>query len=261
MNEYQLFQAIGHADDEYLNELEERKVLKLPCVLRRAGMVAAMIALLAVTVAATSGVLSALTDGRLSLTNVLYPYVSIYGPGTQGMTDGPQVLLKIDVDPDAPATLETPHLPTALLEDYPATRCEQAEYGLVYWSVYYYADGSRARTDIHFEQYAIPEWRSGTYNAIYRGIEDAKKESRMFEVDGIRVMEVTLTGSKTGLETRQLYWSDGMYIYYLLLPYDVEADFYESVITSVQPVEDITPYLTGVSKSLVEQGAEPTETN
>lgn len=236
MNEHQLFEAIGQADENYLNELEARKPLKLYSALRRVGMVAALVALLTLTVAATSGVLSALTDGRLSLTNVLYPYVSIYGPGAEGMTDGPQVLLKIDVNDNAPTTLETPCIPTVLMENHPAGRCEWASHGVVYWCKYTYENG---KTDsMRFEQYAIPEWGNGTYNAIYRGIDDAKKESRMFEVDGIRVMEVALTGSESGIETRQLYWSDGMYIYYLLLPYDVDAEFYESVITSVQPVED-----------------------
>ena len=241
MNEHQLFEAIGHADEKYLIELEGRKPLKLCSVLRRAAMVAALITLLAVTAVAGPNIISALVGGETYWSDELYPYVSIYGPSAEGMTDGHRVVLEIDVDPNAPATLETPCVPTVLLENHPAGRCVWESHGAVYWCKYYYENGKT--DDIRFEQYAIPEDGDGKYFAIIRSITGAKKESRMFTVGDIRVMEVTFTGyfdlgSMRFVETRQLYWSDGMYIYYLLLPYDVDAEFYESVITSVQPVED-----------------------
>lgn len=241
MNEHQLFQAIGQADEKYLQELEEKKQLKLGRTLRRVGLAAALICLLAMTAVAAPNIISALTGGETYWSYDLYPYVSIYGPGEEGMTDGHRVVLEINVDPDAPATLETPCIPTVLLENHPAGRCVWESHGAVYWCKYYYENGKT--DDIRFEQYAIPEDGDGKYYAIIRSIPDAKKESRMFTVGDIQVMEVTFTGwidpeSMRFVETRQLYWSDGMYIYYLLLPYDVDAAFYESVITSVQPVED-----------------------
>ena len=241
MNEPELFEAIGHADEKYLKELENRKTVELRRPLWRVGLVAALIALLAVTSIAATNIISALTGGETYWSDELYPYVSIYGPGAEGMTDGHRVVLEIDVDPNAPATLETPCVPTVLLENHPAGRCVWESHGAVYWCKYYYDNGKT--DDIRFEQYAIPEDGDGKYYAIVRSISGAKKESRMFEVGNIQVMEITFTGwfdleSMKTVETRQLYWSDGMYIYYLLLPYDVDAEFYESVIASVQPVAD-----------------------
>lgn len=244
MNEHDLFLAIGEADDAYLAGESRQKTNRGKRILWRVGLVAAVISLLAVTVSAAPLILGGLSGGNIRLMEDGQPYISIYSTAGKTVGNGYQVLLELDVDPDAPETLEDPCLPVSLLEGNPPSRCNWEKYGVICWFRYHCQDG-RTKS-IRFEQYTIPETVDGLYPAICRSIEWSVVKSRTLECGGKTVYEVTFTNPlKTGLETRQLYWSDGQYIYYLLVDYDVEAEDYEKMIESIQPVEDMTPYLTG----------------
>lgn len=244
MNEHDLFLAIGAVDDAYLNNENGSKPGRGKRILWRVGLVAAVISLLVVTVSAAPVILGALRDGKIRFAEDGQPYISIYSTAGITSSNGYQVLLDLDVDPDAPETLEDPCLPVSLLENNLPSRCNWEKYGVICWFRYHCPDG-RAES-IRFEQYTIPETVDGLYPAICRSIPWSIVKSRTLECGDKTVYEVTFTGSlESKLETRQLYWSDGKYIYYLLLDYDVEAADYEKIIESIQPVEDMTPYITG----------------
>ena len=255
MNEHDLFLAIGGVYDGYLAGEKQQKPSRGKRLLWRVGLVAAVISILAVTVSAAPLILGALSGGKIRFVERGQPYISIYS--TAGIAgEGYQVLLDLDVDPDAPETLEEPCLPVSLLENNPPSRCNWEKYGVVCWFRYHYPDG-RAES-VRFEQYTIPETVVGLYPAICRSIQWSVVKSRTFECGGKTVYEVTFTDSLEGnLETRQLYWSDGRYIYYLLVDYDVEAADYEKIIQSIQPVEDMTPYITGHGEPDVIEGEVP----
>lgn len=239
MNEHDLFLAIGGAEDAYLIG----KTQKPKRILWRAGLVAAAAALLIGSVSAAPVILGALRGGDIRFEEGEHPYISIYS--TAGISSkGYQVLLDLDVDPNAPETLEVPCLPVSLLENNPPSRCNWEKYGVVCWFRYQYPDGSTKF--VRFEQYTVPKPVDGLYPAMCRSIPWSTVKSRTLECGDRTVYEVTFTDSwKETLETRQLYWSDGKYIYYLLLDHDVEATVYETIIESIQPVEDMTPYITG----------------
>lgn len=259
MNEHDLFLAIGGADDAYLVGEKQGQPKRGKRIMWRVGLVAAVISMLAVTVFAAPVILGALSGGDIRFVEGGQPYISIYSTAGITSNDGYQVLLDLDVDPDAPETLEDPCLPVSLLENNLPSRCNWEKYGVICWFRYHYPDG-RVES-VRFEQYTIPETVDGMYPAVCRSIPWSIVKSRTLACGDKTVYEVTFTGSlREKLETRQLYWSDGKYIYYLLLDYDVEAADYEKIIESIQPVEDMTPYLTGHGIPDVSEGLVPPST-
>lgn len=259
MNEHDLFLAIGEADDAYLAGEPQLKANRSKRILWRIGLVAAVISMLAVTVSAAPMILGALGGGDIRIMEGGQPYISIYSTAGKTYGSGYQVLLNLDVDSDAPETLEDPCLPVALLEDIRITRCNWEKYGVICWFWYYQEDGSFVPA--RFEQYTIPETVDGLYPAVCRSIEWSVVQGRSLEYGDKCIYEVTFTGSLKGDgESRQLYWSDGKYIYYLLLDYDVGPEIYEQIIDSIQPVEDMTPYVTGHGIPDVVEGEVPPST-
>lgn len=243
MNEHDLFLAIGGVDDAYLTGEKQHRPKEGKRILWRMGLIAAMVSLLGITVSAAPVILGALRGGDIRFVEGEHPYISIYS--TKGISpEGYQVLLDLDVDTNAPEVLEVPCLPVTLLENNPPSRCNWEKYGVVCWFRYYYPDGNV--TSVRFEQYTIPETVDGLYPAMCRSIPGFTVGSRTFACGEKTIYEVTFTdplGFRNG--SRQLYWSDGSYIYYLLLePEDIAAADYERIIESVQPMEDMAPYLT-----------------
>lgn len=228
MNEHNLFQIIGQTDDAHLLECDGPGEKHRVHPIRKTLLIAAMVAMLAISAVATPAIYSAMTNGTIQPSYEQYPYVSIYGPGAEGMTDGYEVLLNIEVSETAPKKLETPHIPAALLNET-VSRCEWAEYGFVFWC---------RKGQFRFEQYAIPEDGNGTYRAIVRSIQDAKVRSTMTTYAGISVMEVIFDGFWD--DNRQLYWSDGDYIYYLMLPMDADAN---ALLATMTVMENVSDYL------------------
>ncbi len=242
MKELDLLQAVGHIQERYLTEAEaSTDTATANRRLWRIALAAAIICLLTVSAIAAPSVISALRGADVHYRTDAVPYVSIYGhdTGVMVMPGSYDVLLNIQVDPQAPSTLEMPQLPQVLLDEYPEiAHCARGETG-----VQYFCDRGRIR----FEQYAIPEGGNGTYRAICRGLRMCKVEEQMIKCGDIDVLEVVfrkVTEQTEGSPIRQLYWSDGMYIYYLLVPYEMDAADYERIIASVRPVPDLTPYLT-----------------
>ncbi len=221
MKEMELFQAMGQVNEDFLTEMEAPRSTKK---LWKVGLVAAAVGLLTVT--AVAAALPGLLKGEFIDDAGVHDYVSIYGPGV--LTDDLDVLLEIEAAPNAPATLETPYVPTVLLEMDSNHRI-WADYGLEYWCA----------GDIRYEQFVLTPAEGGRYRARVRGADaDSTVEQRMIQCGGFEVLELTYTGGKNGIEVRQLYWSDGMYVYYLMVPYELGEEFYTAVIESNCPLED-----------------------
>ena len=259
MTEHELFLAIGEVDNAYLAREQQPGKNRSKRILWRVGLVAAVISMLAVTVFAAPEILGALSDGKIRLMESGQPYISIYSTAGITSNNGYQVLLELDVDADAPETLEDPCLPVSLLENNLPSRCNWEKYGVICWFRYYHQDGSF--TSVRFEQYTIPETVDGLYPAICRSIPGSVVKSRTFECADRTVYEVTFTNFLGSNTSRQLYWSDGRYIYYLLLePHDIGEADYTRIIESIQRVEDMTPYVTGHGIPDVIEGEVPPST-
>ncbi len=245
MKEMDLMKAMGNVKDEFLEELNEPlRHTRGKSTVWKIVLAAAVVSLFTMTAVAAPAIRSKLlgVDVEYKTKEESFPYISVCGYDTGTMTSGYQILLDIDADPNAPERLEDAYIPQVLLENYKPTRCAKHVCGMEYWCKYVDTDGTI--TDIRFEQYVIPPNGSGTYQAVCRGIDGVTAQTKMLSVEDNPVLEVVFQ-DEDSLDggNRQLYWSDGMYIYYLMVAYDVPAEFYESVITSVQLVENIDDYL------------------
>ncbi len=245
MKEMDLMKAIGNVSEDYLQELEAPvRHNRGRGMVWKVALAAAIVSLFTMTAIAAPVIRSKLQGAEVTYKNKeeWFPYISVCGYDTGTMTSGYDVQLNIEANPDAPPRLENAYIPQVLLENYRPTRCAKHVCGIEYWCKYVDSDGTI--TDIRFEQYVIPPNGNGTYRAVCRGIDGVKAQTQMVSLEDNPVLEVVFQDDDTpGGGNRQLYWSDGMYIYYLMVAYDVPAEFYESVITSVQLVENIDDYL------------------
>lgn len=216
MNEHDLFQAIGSIDEQLLQcEVPHRRLRSLG----KAFLIAAVIAILSISAMAAPAIYNALKGGTLSWNDRLH------ADFPEGESGGYQLFLDLAAVENAPEILEQPYIPTLLLEDSANdSLCAWYDDSFLYWHGAY-----------RFEQYVI----TGNVTKIYshvRSIQDADATTAMKTYAGMDVLEIIFKGESDS--NRQLFWSDGSYIYYLLLPSDVDADQILSTMTIFANVED-----------------------
>lgn len=217
MNEYDLFKAIGSVDQQELLQCEvSRRRLHS---LGKAFLIAAVIAMLSISAIAAPTIYNALRGGELSRNDRLYPDFP------EDQAGGYQLFLDLAAVENAPETLEQPYILTALLgESADEALCARYDDAFFYW-----------RGAYRFEQYVV----TGNVNKIYshvRSIQDADATTAMKTYAGMDVLEIIFMGESDS--NRQLFWSDGSYIYYLMLPIDANAEQILSTMTVFTNVED-----------------------
>lgn len=254
MTEHELFHAIGAADEKYLLELEQPRVRRLP---RQAGLIAAVFALVLTACAAPELIRS---FDKLENGDIMESYsVQLYndhGDVRKTLTFSKTVSLEVQVDPNAPDTIEEYAIPLTILEyctieDYTISdsifslelSTNIPKYGTVYGGVYQQrvlpSDG-KIEVDDFLE--------SGIWNPVNKTYGDIS----VLELNGdtsYRMSDGTPLYSEKGTVvqgfTRHIFWSDGFYLYCLkLLQTDrITYDKVESIVTSLTQVEDISEYL------------------
>ena len=237
MTELDLLQAVGGIQESYLQVAERTaSSARTGRGLWRLGLAAAILSMLSLTAAAVQ-----LFSGTVLRSEKPYEYISIYGENHITAIGDYEVRLQLAPAEDAPNTLQTTYLPAALMEDYPSGWCVMGDYGLRYWNRFRMRDGTYA--NIRYEQYVLPVPKDGTYGAPCRCIPGARVESSVTEYGGIPVLELIFQGEAYPQGgSRQLYWTDGNYIFYLMVPYELDAGAYEELITTLEAA-DVTPYL------------------
>lgn len=261
MNEYDLFDAIGGAEDGFLEELEQCKILRLP---KHFGLIAAMLALLLTACAAPVVIRSfdKLQEGSRAETGSGY-YYKEYSPGAgaagewQFQPTGLEVT--VEVDPGAPRVIEEYGLPLEFLEYFQVEICtatdtefllglsiEAQEHGRIYGASY--------------KQYALPEDGKIQIEDVFSAPDVWEQSFRNY--GDVEVMEVFgkgayrnseeendpnfIGGGSVFMDTRQIFWSDGFYLYALKIPltYSLRNIDIGEIITGLTAVEDIEEYLT-----------------
>lgn len=224
MNEHDLFKAIGAVDDQQLLECEAPTSRRRLRPLGKALLLAAVIAVLSISAMATPSIYNALKGSDLRWNNHLY------NGFPEDQCGGYELFLDIDADENAPRTLEQPYIPTAILST-DTGYCFCYEDLFLYW-----------RGEYRFEQYVLPENTDTTYNALIRTIPNAKVITEIRNYAGFDVLEVIFDDTTNGerISNRQLYWSDGSYLYYLTLPLDADA---EQILSTMTAFTDIDQYL------------------
>lgn len=224
MNEHDLFKAIGAVDNQHLRECEATTSRRHRHPLGKTFLIAAVIALLSISAMAAPTIYNALKGSDLRWNN------NLYNGFPEDQSGGYELFLDIDIDKNAPQTLEQPYIPTAILST-DSGYCFCYEDLFLYW-----------RGEYRFEQYVFPENTDTTYNALIRTISNANVITETRNYAGFDVLEVIFDNTTHGerLSNRQLYWSDGSYLYYLMLPLDADA---EQILSTMTAFTDINQYL------------------
>lgn len=222
MNEHDLFKAIGSIDEQLLQSETSRRRMR---PLSKVFFIAAMIAVLSISAMAAPTVYNALKGGDLSWNDRLYADFPEDNAG------GYQLFLDLAAVENAPETLEQPYILTALLGENIDDRLNN--YGsLCGWyddSFFYWCGAYR------FEQYVIDENADRICSHV-RSVLDADATATMKTYADMDVLEIIFKGESDS--NRQLFWSDGNYIFYLMLPLDADADQILSTMTVFTDVEE-----------------------
>lgn len=222
MNEHDLFKAIGSIDERLLQSETSRRRMR---PLAKVFLIAAVIAAISVSAMAAPTVYSALKGGDLSWNDRLH----IDFP--EDNTGGYQLFLDLAAVENAPEILEQPYILTALLDESTDDRLNN--YGsLCGWyddSFFYWCGAYR------FEQYVIDENANRICSHV-RSVLDADATATMKTYADTDVLEIIFKGESDS--NRQLFWSDGSYIYYLMLPLDADASQILSTMTVFTDMKD-----------------------
>lgn len=267
MNEHDLFTAIAGAEDDFLLELEQPQVRRLP---KHFALIAAMLALILTACAAPVVIRSfdKVQDGAPADNGEGYRfhvYTTQKGVTTESTVFIPSdVDLEVSVDPDAPAVIETHYLPLKLLdycdiESYTDTEKEFSlglsmkvpRYGRAY--------------GLFYRQYALPEDGNIILPDIF-GVDTHEKEKSFQTYGEVTVLEFSgnshyedadgstllYDGNKVANGyIKHIFWSDGFYLYCLKIPiaYPLNITKVEDIVTSLSAVEDIGEYVDAIPSS------------
>lgn len=261
MNEQDLFQAIGSAEDVFLAEIEDTKFRHLP---PRATLIAAVLIIILLTACAAPMVLRSfdkIVGGQPAENgNGVHLYILRSGSSKPESVEfcPTDVEIEVTADPNAPKTIEEYRIPLALL-DYCNVESYTAEESV--FTIQLSMNVPHGRTyGIFYRQYAIPPERVITVPdalrngyfweqalTTYADVSVLEFSSTSGDLEDRNGASIPSGGTKAPrLYIRNLFWSDGFYLYCLRIPqcYPItEVSDIENIITSLTTVDDLSAYL------------------
>lgn len=239
MNE-KIFEAIGELDENLLVDVENVKSSRSNRVLRRALLVAALVAGLAVTAAAAPRFRSALRGGSAQTDHSDYFTPTDPQTGESHRQKRYEITLEVDFDQDAPREIEAYYMIERVSDGfmqyhgYVYEAAGLAQYGWIAEgnerSIYFtqQAGGAVATDDLTVDVYSSP---------------DQAPEHGIREFAGIQGYLILAANQGNNGGEKIFYWSDGQYLFSLEVPGDFTDVELEQILSSIRPVTDITPYL------------------
>lgn len=258
MKEHDLLAAVGGVDDRFLEELEQTPARRLP---RHFGLIAALIALLLTACAAPAVIQSfdKVRSGKRAEEGGGYQ-IRRYSAGSKTEEDSyfvfTGVSLEVDVAPDAPDTIETRYLPLELLEYCRMEEYSETETELSVMLSMKVPEYDRAY-GICYRQYVLPKDGNVQIEGILDSLEWEASTKTYGDVTAMEFQGLASYRNSDGdlllydgnylalILTKQIFWSDGNYLYYLKFPitYRINDDVIEKIVTSLTAVEGISEYL------------------
>ena len=261
MNVHELYDAVGLADEAYVIH-SERTVTRGRQVVLRVGLITAVMTVaLSITAAASPSFREWLFGvHELHEAQIAKP-VAIEGEDFGVFSEGKlEIRPEVDLTEGYPTRIETFYVPMALAETWqPGVIYTDDPDGYVghlreesclYWDDPD-VDPPRAvrfcqYTGRYLELNTPMTWISLGYHR-----EEAGYSIEGVELAGIPMQHVRVEASSVELEhgfasssgADYYFWTDGTYIFSLGVPLNTEELFVEAVVTSLAPVDDITPYL------------------
>lgn len=247
MNELDLFAAMGEIDDDLL--LSTPKIRPL----RRGWLIAAVLAVLFITACAAPVILGAIQSGNLQYSGELVSEFQRFD--SQGNTHSTlqyqeseySIELEIETAEHLPETIETVYLPS----DIPDTwQNQETTINSVKNTLFCKWDiisepGYRVAV---YQQWPLDSGHQSIYVNADLG---AKVETCLHTIGKTDVLEIAspanpLAVQEEGMEhpvvfttggKRDFYWSDGVYLFRLYVPYELEFEAVEHVISSLDPAD------------------------
>ena len=246
MNELDLFTAIGEADDDLL--LPAPKVRTL----RRGWLIAAVLTALIITACAPV-ILGAIQTGELEYIGEFFSEFQHFDSrgdthSTLRYSESEYVIeIEIEAAEDIPATIETVYLPTNLPDTW-----ENQEVTI---------NSAKNTLFCKWDIISEPGYRVGVYQQWPLDPEDksiqvfadpgAEVETYLHTIGKLSVLEIASPANpqvvqEEGMEhpvvfttggKRDFYWSDGVYLFRLYVPYELEISDVEGVIASLAPAD------------------------
>ena len=250
MKNERLFEAIGELDETMLAETENTGE---GCTRRmgwRVALIAAVVAGLAVTAGVAPLIRNALLGGKLETDDTAYFTPTDPTTGESHQEQRHEITLDVAFNEDAPKSIETYYITPEIPEEfkqyhghiYKDAMC--AQYG---WIV----EGTDR--DIFFEQYAGGIVEPGDLVvSVYTRPGEVPKHG-LKTIAGIQGYLIEKPTIESDYGERIFCWSDGDYLFKLQVPCDYSDEELEEMVACVQPVEDITPYLSTMTAGEVEK--------
>lgn len=240
MMKEKLFEAIGGLDEKLLAEAENINTVRSGRVLRRTLLVAALVAGLAVTAAAAPRIRNALHSGSIQTDDT--PYFAPTNPltGECYQLRRHEITLEVDFDGKPTKRIDTYYMLPSLSEEF--TQYHGYIYRDACIAQFGWIEEGKNRL-IHFTQQAggtvTPEDLTVDVYTAPEGV----PEHGLRTLAGIQGYYVEVPPYEEEYGKKEFYWSDGQYLFCLLVPIDFTDAELEQMLSLVRPVEDITPYL------------------
>lgn len=239
MTEHELYHAIGNVDEAFLLECEDRPIRRIP---KRFGLIAAVVALMLTACApAAIQAFTALKEGSVSRTESYRFYElepAVY-----------EIRADIDIAQDAPTTIETVYFPTAMKNYGSEITCDKKE-----WAVSFYLtdwqDDPKTYINFHQTVYSADD-RTGETLVLgeFHASSDAEPQVTEKTFGDITVLDIIHespawkrgSGAYYSIH-RNIFWSDGYYLFFMNLPPSWNDEQVEEMVTSLTAMEDLSEF-------------------
>ncbi|MBE6923944.1 MAG: hypothetical protein E7466_01720 [Ruminococcaceae bacterium] len=245
MTNEKLFEAIGDLDDAMIGETEGIQERRNGHLGWKMTLIAAVVAGLAITAVATPQIRNALKGGKLETEDTVWLSPTNPIDGTSYEMRHHEIRLDVEFNEDAPESIENYYIPPEIPDEYTQYLGHIMKDGM-FTQFGWIVEGTDR--DICFYQWAGNSVPSEALVVDITTEPDAVPKHGLRTINGIEgyLVEEPTLGNNYG--ERKFYWSDGDYLFCLQVPCDFTDAQLEEMVTSVQLVEDIKPYLSTMTE-------------
>lgn len=247
MNELDLFAAIGEIDDDLL--LPARQ----PRTLRRVWLIAAVLTALIITACAAPAILGAIQTGELEYIGEFFSEFQHFDSrddthSTLQYSESEYAIeIEIEAAENIPDTIETVYLPAEIPENWQGQEVviNSARMTLTaHWDII---------SDTGYKPVIYQQWPLDPEDKSIQVFADpgAEVETCQHTIGKLSVLEIASPANPQAVQAegmdhpvvfttggnREFYWSDGVYLFRLYVPYDLEFSDVEGVISSLTPTD------------------------
>ncbi len=234
--EFQKAFSVVRASDELRLEVLQTTQMKkrTGSLMRKVLIAAAIIALLATTALAAPTIINALKGGKAEFNSG--NWYAPTGEPDEGPFDQYDLYLDIQVNKDAPKTLETYYMPD-LGADFVLTDGYVFAHGLGQYD--WVRETENGKEYIFFQQSAgsnfDPDEPVWSVNVPSKQAPNAE----LVELGGV----TGYLAKETGPNRIHFFWSDGDYVFHIQIQADYSQEEIAQILQGVHAVEDIAPYI------------------